>query len=68
MVWYRSCPLPVIFVTVTLRSSRPRLPGEYRVNYHDATDATARMAELDQALWPAALGRPDRRAIRQDFF
>jgi hypothetical protein len=56
-----------------------RLPGEYRVKYRNATDATARMAEtLDQAVWPAArtaregrpsarLGRPDCRAKQQDF-
>jgi hypothetical protein len=75
-------PLRAIFVT---RPSRVRRlspldlnrvtnpPIEYRVNYHNATDATARMAEtLDQALWPAAragrLGRPDYRASRQEFF
>jgi len=39
------------------------LPGEYRVNYHDATDATARMAEtIDQALWPEAREAAPRRA------
>ena len=36
-----------------------RLPGEYRVKYRNATDATARMAEtLDQAVWPAARTAP----------
>jgi hypothetical protein len=39
------------------------LPGECRVNYRNATDATAHMAEaLDQALWPAAR-RPSRAAL-----
>ena len=41
------------------------LPGEYRVKYRNATDATARMAEtLDQALWGRRPGRPARGALR----
>jgi hypothetical protein len=43
-----------------------RLPGEYRVKYRNATDATARMAEtLDQALWGRRPGRPARGALRR---
>jgi len=51
-------PSPFDIATATLRAlgiTLARLPGEYRVNYRNGADATARIAEtVDEAL---ALGR-----------